>query len=509
MPVEPIGTQDLLMDYANWALDTGLWNGREIHPEGVNEFKDSVIENLVSKLFSQDEESYAFQKMAADLAFIGARDGDDEEIIAELAALQTFQNGVALPAGLCKSLKKFWKKHKVEVIVGIAVVAVIATVAIGALCAAGAAGAVGAIIPDESKKAKEPPKPRPKESSEKASIPMEWPETDLSLEKGSILFNGESLVLNDALQPKTLSKSIYSQYDDLCKWKQENPYFQPKESIAPLGPVQIRAPSIPYREIPVYSSKNLPPVTGKLAWVGQMIDWAQTDNDLEQTRPLPTIQNATSHLFRTPGEQRKDICILASNGIGTHLYESIHHAEYIGELAQGYSVQWLHNNSNIILVDALEYAALNAQGSCPNTKRLFQESCLEFHEVNKDNPTAKMLVILHSQACMQQKSAIEKFPFDVQQRLIVVTVGASAIIPKRICYQSFNYASELDIVNKFEVLCKSLHDLDSARQALEDYKELIILEPHIGAGNIDHDFESPTFVDVIRERIENYLCDFK
>lgn len=516
MSIESINEQDLFVHYANWALDTGLWNGREITPDGVNDFKDAVVENIVSRLFSQDEENYAFQKMAVGLAYLGAREGEDEEIVVELAALQAFQNGMVIPAGLCKSLKKFWKKHKVEILIGIAVVAVVTAVAVGALCVAGAAAAGGAMIPDESKKAKEPPKPHPSDPKNEFEKPLETdepPQGGLVLQKDAVLFNGELLSYNEALQPKIISKSIYSKYDDLYQHRQENPFFQnekipnflPKESSISSGILQIQSPSIPYQDIPVYSSKNLPPVTDKSAWIFKMIDWGLSDNNDAITPPMPVLENATSQVFRTIGKQRKDLAVLGINGINTSLHESIRHAEYLAQFTKGLSITWVHNHSNGALVDLGECISVNFPGASPNTKNLERDQWIAFHEANLDNPNAKCLHCCHSQGAIHTKNALQSVSKEIRERVIIVGIAPAAIITDDLCYKSFNYASKLDKVYLAEMMSHSVGDLERAKQSLEALDHLILLEPHEGATGLDHDFESPTFVEPLGARLQQYL----
>jgi hypothetical protein len=518
MSIESMSDQDLFLHYANWALDTGLWNGREIDPSGVNAFKDAVVEKIVSKLFSQDEESYAFQKMAADLAFVGARQREDEEIIAELVALQAFQNGGVIPAGFCKSVKKFWKKHKVEILVGIAVVAVITAVAVGALCVAGAAAAGGAMIPDESKKAKEPsaPEPQPTETQsafEKPSVEHHFSRMDLSLNKDEVYFNGKSLAYNDALEPKTIAGSIYEYYDDLYKQGQDNPFFQsrkipnflPKENATSSGDLQIHEPPTFYRDIPVYSSKNLPPVTDKTSWVFRMIDWGLSDNNDAMTDPMPVLENASSQVFRTLGEQRKDLAVFGINGINTSLHESIHHAEYLAQFTKGLSVTWVHNHSNGALVDIGECIAVNFPGASPNTKNLERDQWIAFHKANLDNPKAKCLHFCHSQGAIHTKNALQSVPKEIRERVIIVAIAPAAIITDDQCYKAYNYASKLDKVYLAEMMSHSLGDLERAKQALEALEHLILLEPHEGATGLDHNFESPTFLEPVCGRLQQYL----
>lgn len=228
MTVDSVSDSDDAMDYAAWALETGLWDGRIIYPEGLNDFKDKLVANISKKLFSEDSESFAFQQMASELAYIGAWESDREECEAELAALRALQNGTILPAGFFKSTKKFWKKHKVEILVGLAVVAVVTAVAVGVLCTAATAGALAA---DAAKDKKSPPKqtPPPAKREEPPATPSQAQATasaemslllqmDLRIDENGVTLNGERFSFDQALHPQTIAPAIQS-FGDLPSWK--------------------------------------------------------------------------------------------------------------------------------------------------------------------------------------------------------------------------------------------------------------------------------------------------
>jgi len=510
MTIESIIDQDTAMQYAQWALETKLWDGREIDPNWV---KDAVIEKIALELFSKDPESFAFQKMAAELACLGAQEGEEEEIAAELASLQAFQNGIVIPAGFCKSLKKFWKKYKVEILVGIAVIAVVTAVAVGVLCAAGAAAA--ALATEKDKDKKDPPKPvpptvPPENTTAGSSILPSWPPTDLALEKDAVVFNGQSLSYGDALQPKTIAQTLYSQADEGGLWKvyhaslQESPtsFVRSESHIPVFEPVQsIQQTS----NIPVFSSKNYPPVTDRSNWVFKMIEWGLSDNNDEMTPPMPVLENAHSQVFRTVGAQRKDLAVLGINGIATSLHKSIQHAEYLAQFTKGLSVTWVHNHSNSIGVDAIECVTVNLPGASPNTQNLERDQWIAFHVANRDNPEAKFLQFCHSQGTIHTKNTLKSMPKEIQQRIIVVAIAPAVIITDDLCYKSFNYASKKDKVYLAEMMFTSMVDIEGGRQALADLEHLILLEPHEGASGIDHDFDSPTFTKIIEDHLTDYL----
>jgi hypothetical protein len=83
-------------------------------------------------------------------------------------------------------------------------------------------------------------------------------------------------------------------------------------------------------------------------------------------------------------------------------------------------------------------------------------------------------------------------------------------VPKEICFQSYNYASKKDIVPLGELFfagafdTKEVGSSNRVDMVMELRKQLIILDPHPDAVGIDHDFQSPTFINIIKQNIEDY-----
>jgi hypothetical protein len=102
-------------------------------------------------------------------------------------------------------------------------------------------------------------------------------------------------------------------------------------------------------------------------------------------------------------------------------------------------------------------------------------------------------------------------PKELRDRVIVVAIAPGAVVPKKLCFNSFNYASKKDIVHFGELVLPGFFDSSECgtsktmEMILEYRKELELLDPHPDATGIDHDFESPTFTDIIERRITNHL----
>jgi hypothetical protein len=111
------------------------------------------------------------------------------------------------------------------------------------------------------------------------------------------------------------------------------------------------------------------------------------------------------------------------------------------------------------------------------------------------------------------KDALQRAPQEIRDRVIVVAIGPAVIIPKGLCYDSFHYASEKDIVhlgeNIYKLSVAAFNDeseqQELLQQLIENKQRLILLKPHPDATGIDHDFESPTFDEVFQDHIKKYL----
>jgi hypothetical protein len=112
------------------------------------------------------------------------------------------------------------------------------------------------------------------------------------------------------------------------------------------------------------------------------------------------------------------------------------------------------------------------------------------------------------------KNALEKAPQEIRDRVIVVAVGPGIVVPDRLCFKAFNYASEKDIVYKIApgpsrpLESVVVHDLcvvpHFGEAPSDDREELIILPANPEAKGIDHEFQSPTFEPPLKNVIDNY-----
>ena len=116
------------------------------------------------------------------------------------------------------------------------------------------------------------------------------------------------------------------------------------------------------------------------------------------------------------------------------------------------------------------------------------------HFIATHGPDEKFLQYSHSGGSLHVYNALLTSPKSVRERIISIALAPAAIIPKTMCFESYNYISRRDIVTHLDVIGKMKHK-----------SELQILEPHPDANFWDHEFLSPTFKDPIERHINSYI----
>ena len=119
------------------------------------------------------------------------------------------------------------------------------------------------------------------------------------------------------------------------------------------------------------------------------------------------------------------------------------------------------------------------------------------HLIATHEPEEKFLEIVHSGGADHLKNALLSSPESVRQRIIVLAIAPSVIIPRKLCYSSDNYISRRDFVTHLDVFGEMRYG-----------SEVHVLEPHPNANFWDHDFLSPTFEEPLKRHIRNYIDDY-
>jgi hypothetical protein len=231
-----------------------------------------------------------------------------------------------------------------------------------------------------------------------------------------------------------------------------------------------------------------------------------------QIRP---VQTNRSCYMQTTGNKRSDLGIGFINGMKNDIVQAHSNMLHIKKLAgEDICIEGVYNNQHDIVSSLGEVFLANYQGFAPNTAELLQTNWQRFHQANLDNPKKKYLQFTHSQGTILTRNALNACPPEIQKRVIIVSFGVAAVVDKEICFKSFPYRSEKDIVHYGEDIYT--HCIASFIESEEDRKELLdtlvrhkamikVLPAHAGATGIDHDFQSPTNFDEILNHIKDYL----
>lgn len=202
-------------------------------------------------------------------------------------------------------------------------------------------------------------------------------------------------------------------------------------------------------------------------------------------------------------------------GINTNYDKMNSHLDYLTPFTQGIHMCGVNNRDHGLLLNGIEVLSLNLNGISPNTAEGLMAKWTAFHNENRDNPFAKILHICHSQGAAHTKNALEALPKEIRDRVLVLAIAPLAIVSKEICGDSLNIASDSwDIVHDLQGLHGSFVDMFAGREltdgmglrsALELRNELFVIPSHPDASWFDHSFQSPTYAEIIRRVIEDYI----
>lgn len=223
-------------------------------------------------------------------------------------------------------------------------------------------------------------------------------------------------------------------------------------------------------------------------------------------KPLNSIQSAK---FIVGGNRSPSGHILWINGINNSFEESRASGSYIQSLSGGETVTGIYNFSHGPIADLFKTAFINHMGFSPITALLLQKEWEAFHVANANRPNLKILQVCHSQGAIHVKNALQNSPQEIRDRIIVVAIAPAAIVPAELCFQSYNYGSEKDFIPKLSPV-RPLQPIDDViiprfeKETATYRDELILLSPHPLAENFDHSFQSPTYLEALENRLEDY-----
>ena len=182
------------------------------------------------------------------------------------------------------------------------------------------------------------------------------------------------------------------------------------------------------------------------------------------------------------------------NGIHNDRNLSEKHSSKLSQAARGFKVYGTYNATHSLPIDVLECAAGLNRIQTPPVEFLRQQ--WKWFAATHDSD-AKFLQMCHSGGAIHVKNALLSVPRSIQQKIIVLAIAPATVVPDRLCFRSYNYASKHDFVPFLDIIGNLMYGY-----------QLHFLTPHSEAPIWDHDFGSPTFDELIQGHINDYLENY-
>lgn len=180
------------------------------------------------------------------------------------------------------------------------------------------------------------------------------------------------------------------------------------------------------------------------------------------------------------------------NGMATKESIAKDHAIYLAKLAGGYNIHAVYNPTHTAPIDIIGCAdeLYNYSITAP-VHKLHQNWNAFFKNAGGKE---LYLQICHSEGAILVRNALLRYPEHLRKRIIVVAIAPGAYISQEMCYRSVHYVSTRDFVPLFD---------KSGRKICQD--TIVRLNPHAEAGRHDHNFQSKTYKNAIKDEIEAFF----
>lgn len=451
-------------------LQQQLWNGRVVSPNRTTKFRDKHKQNLYSFGSRPDPAQLVWKEHQVEKQFLFRRD------------FSAPQNNI-IQIGFGKQLCKFWKKHKTEILIGTGVAITVTVIIVVSVGAAGAVAAAGAAALDKLQKGDGQKNPEPTIPSSPQAL--------------------ASPVQSLSLDPIPLS----------CQQPSPNPFNAFKEIKPMESPIPLQSDKHwfdnQYTNYQVVEPLSLP----NKSWIAncfETIGREMIDPDLlDPNKPLPSYQ--PSQTFITQGIRDKHLRIGFINGMNNTYEEGFSNTDYARRFTNNKSMEFVYNKTHGPIVDALEIVALNLRGRSPNTADELLKNWIQFHKENADLPNAKYLQECHSQGAIHVLNALKQAPKEIRDRIIVLAIAPAVVVPKALCYNSYNYACKKDFIPQAEFVYRvvsSRNQFGMTRKKLikivEDHNELILVVAH-PEDKDTHSFQAKTYTKRIEYHVDEYI----
>ena len=197
------------------------------------------------------------------------------------------------------------------------------------------------------------------------------------------------------------------------------------------------------------------------------------------------------------------------NGINTTKDEAMNYAKSISDLGKGMKVRGIYNPTSGMIPDGMG-ACFGMFGKKRHATTLLAEKCSEFLSLYPSGPQVALLVC-HSDGATHVYNYLKNKKNHIQKRFLVLAIAPATVISKKICFDSYNYASRRDFIPLFRYIAAVVFRSGPVLEhffpsySLEHFDELEFLSPAQGADWFDHSFSSPTFEKPTKDVTREYL----
>ncbi len=227
-------------------------------------------------------------------------------------------------------------------------------------------------------------------------------------------------------------------------------------------------------------------------------------SDMDNSQQLPKIVYSNSFEDKYPQQKRSrmfdlglqdypDMGIGFINGIKNSYEEARESASYISDLANGANVHGVYNGSYNSPRDLFGcFLGLNFIAT-PPVHYLHQQWDNFFGNSSSD---ANFLQICQSQGAIHVRNALLDYSPELRERILVVAIAPGGYIYNQTCGQVVHYR-----VLPFRDLVPYIDLIGMVRER----DTTLLLKSHPHSHLHDHNFQSPTYKEALRYRIDNYL----
>jgi RHS repeat-associated protein len=180
------------------------------------------------------------------------------------------------------------------------------------------------------------------------------------------------------------------------------------------------------------------------------------------------------------------------NGIATTKEGNKSHAKILSDAADGRKIASTVNPTHGIIRDLFRAFCSLVFGYDSNVVDVLEAKFRDFFATS--SPDAIWLESCHSEEAINLKHALKRLEPELRARIDVLAIAPATYIERYLCRSVTHYVSERDFIPWLDFIGR-----------FKNSDTIQVLEPHKDANLLDHNFDSPTYRNVIEKHIREHL----